>query len=429
MDFDSAPSVMAKILSKHAGVDMMNSRLLRDVYGKLSFVTKASTVVDPDKLEKQIIDALGPYSAGKGEVLVFGGTYSGEFDDLFSEPAIVVSFGTSETLKMLDRRIAGEDWLNKPVRLAPPPLRIVFHSVKGGVGRSTALAVAAADLSSRGYNVLVVDLDLEAPGLGSLLLLPNEIPKYGVVDWYAAAAAGADTASLIPEIIGTSPFTSGRSIVDVVPACGGHPQAYLSKLARAYVPGSAGQEFAGVNFAGKANCLISALSARRPYDAILIDARAGLHETSGALLLGLGAQTLLFGVDTPQTFDDYALLFGGLAQALSPDTSGYDLRTGFKMVHGKAPRDVGERQSFRERSWNLWSEQLYDDDVSPDAEIGSMVFDLTDETAPHFPLEIVGDDSYARFNPRSETYSLSSRAYEPIFGDFLSGLRLMLELK
>src|SRR5258708_3626809 len=40
-----------------------------------------------------------------------------------------------------------------------------FYSFKGGVGRTTALANIAEILYSRGIKVLMVDFDLEAPGL------------------------------------------------------------------------------------------------------------------------------------------------------------------------------------------------------------------------------------------------------------------------
>ena len=40
-----------------------------------------------------------------------------------------------------------------------------FYSFKGGVGRSMALANVADILARRGLRVLVIDFDLEAPGL------------------------------------------------------------------------------------------------------------------------------------------------------------------------------------------------------------------------------------------------------------------------
>jgi AAA domain len=45
-------------------------------------------------------------------------------------------------------------------------LRVTFYSYKGGVGRTLAMLNIAALLADQGRRVLVVDLDLEAPGLG-----------------------------------------------------------------------------------------------------------------------------------------------------------------------------------------------------------------------------------------------------------------------
>jgi len=55
---------------------------------------------------------------------------------------------------------------NPPIGGSSPGGRIVtFYSYKGGTGRSMALANAAWILASQGMKVLVVDWDLEAPGL------------------------------------------------------------------------------------------------------------------------------------------------------------------------------------------------------------------------------------------------------------------------
>ena len=261
------------------------------------------------------------------------------------------------------------------------------------------------------------------------MLRPEDIPKFGIVDWFAAAAAGADVELLISDITGPSSFTSARAVVDVVPAAGRVAGAYLSKLARAYTPGSAGKNYAGFAFPRKVDFLLRQLTSRQRYDIVLIDARAGLHETSGGLILGLGAKALLFGVDASQTFDDFRLLFSAFNQAFDPALHGADLRSAFKMVHAKAPRDEKDRRRFRERSWEIWSETLYDD-VDPAMELSGdlFVFDIGDEDAPHFPLEIIGDDLYARFDPRMENYSLSAVAYEPVFGTFLVGTRALVGL-
>lgn len=48
------------------------------------------------------------------------------------------------------------------------PLITTFYSIKGGVGRTTALAYTARILAELGYTVVIVDFDLEAPGLAAI---------------------------------------------------------------------------------------------------------------------------------------------------------------------------------------------------------------------------------------------------------------------
>ena len=58
-----------------------------------------------------------------------------------------------------------------------------FYSYKGGVGRSMALANVAASLAKRGRRVMMIDFDLEAPGLDSFeeFGIPRE--KVGMVEY------------------------------------------------------------------------------------------------------------------------------------------------------------------------------------------------------------------------------------------------------
>ena len=61
---------------------------------------------------------------------------------------------------------------------------VVFYSYRGGVGRTTALVNVAVDLAVRGRKVLLVDFDLEAPGLPSFALLrPKGDTHPGLVEF------------------------------------------------------------------------------------------------------------------------------------------------------------------------------------------------------------------------------------------------------
>lgn len=70
----------------------------------------------------------------------------------------------------------------------PEPTRtlVTFYSYKGGVGRSLALANVAWRLADRhGLRVLVVDWDLEAPGLHHYFKIQTEDlrSRPGVIDF------------------------------------------------------------------------------------------------------------------------------------------------------------------------------------------------------------------------------------------------------
>ncbi len=58
-----------------------------------------------------------------------------------------------------------------------------FYSFKGGVGRTMALVNAAVWLAKKGNTVLLVDFDLEAPGLDTFPLLTSKADSLGLVDF------------------------------------------------------------------------------------------------------------------------------------------------------------------------------------------------------------------------------------------------------
>jgi hypothetical protein len=60
---------------------------------------------------------------------------------------------------------------------------VTFYSFKGGVGRTMALVNTAVELTLRGKKVLVVDFDLEAPGIQTYEPFAGGVSNLGVVDY------------------------------------------------------------------------------------------------------------------------------------------------------------------------------------------------------------------------------------------------------
>ncbi len=81
----------------------------------------------------------------------------------------------------------------KPNKNKKRAKRVAFYSYKGGVGRTTALAIVARLLAKEGFKVAVIDLDLEAPGLNSLLLTSFKTSQFGVVDYLYHAPWSRDS--------------------------------------------------------------------------------------------------------------------------------------------------------------------------------------------------------------------------------------------
>ncbi|MFJ6391283.1 KGGVGR-motif variant AAA ATPase [Streptomyces sp. NPDC091972] len=72
------------------------------------------------------------------------------------------------------------------------PAIVTFYSLRGGVGRTTALAAAARILSERGRRLLCVDMDLEAPGLATVLGCPEPREDQGVLPLLLALERGEE---------------------------------------------------------------------------------------------------------------------------------------------------------------------------------------------------------------------------------------------
>lgn len=65
----------------------------------------------------------------------------------------------------------------------PSIKRVVFYSYKGGVGRTTALIQTAFQLARQGKRVVLVDMDVEAPGLQALLPPTDKLVDEGLIDY------------------------------------------------------------------------------------------------------------------------------------------------------------------------------------------------------------------------------------------------------
>ena len=438
--FDNALSTYARLVSARFGERALDDhRFVRDVDGRLTFLLLAPT--DSEKvrsLDTESRHALGSYAADPA-VAFAGDLLDPSLADGFAvqEQVNVAAAGADpewRRVAVVDRRIVGQDWAagwRGPLPGVPPVL--AFHSIKGGVGRSSALAVLAAHQAERGRNVLVVDLDLEAPGIGALLLAREDLPQLGVLDWLVETSLRPDTeGELIQRCVGQSQLTRGRGAVDVLPALGRSageaPWTVVPKLGRGFIdhPGLGHSHLERVRRLVALTCN----EGTRQYDVVLVDVRAGLAESTAAALLGLGATVLCCGVDGPATQDGYRFLFSyfaGLDDAPGQhNPADRDWRDRFRMVHAKARVGADARRAFRERMYEVFVEAVYDADDAGDAgsdrsgAAAAFSFDYDDEDAPHWAWPIAFDLALAELDPRTHPDQLTLEFVDRAFGSFLT---------
>lgn len=418
--FDDSVPEFAVALAAELGVQaLQQGRIVRDAFGRLTFVSKNELSLEQiERVSKSLAERMGPYV--DPERVVLPPDYPGMANILESEGMRVVAFVNALEevyVTVLDRRIVGSDWLEVPSEKGLVTPTLVFASMKGGVGRSTAICVLAQHLSYLGKNVLVVDLDLEAPGLGSMLLDQERRPLYGLVDLLVEEGVGGLDQELLEECVGVSGLVEGQGLIEVVPATGLRcitwPENVLAKLSRAMIeaPHPGGPT---ISVRERVRSILEKISRRRPYDAILVDSRAGLAEISATSLLGLGGDILLFGIDQPQTFEDFSYLLAHLAAL--PLSGSSDWRSRMKVIHAKAKPSSEARSKFQDQMYEVFADHFYEDDSSDDA----FVFSVEDQVAPHFSVPIYLDSTFAEFNPVGDPKLLETSVYRSTFGEFLS---------
>ncbi|MBI1929729.1 AAA family ATPase [Candidatus Poribacteria bacterium] len=228
---------------------------------------------------------------------------------------------------------------------------ITFYSYKGGVGRTMALANVAVLLTQWGYKVLIVDWDLEAPGL------ENFFKKYLDLETVA----------------------QHKGVTDLLDYISGKPVNWQDLLVRIMLPDSpealhfltAGQRdedyFSRVRnlnlkafYKQEGGFLIEQLRNewKGAYDYVLVDSRTGITDIGGVCTIQLPDILVLLFTANDQSLNgviDVARKANRARQKLP-----FDLRIGFQprlndVNFWRLPKYPISLISALVRSWRYWS--------------------------------------------------------------------------
>jgi MinD-like ATPase involved in chromosome partitioning or flagellar assembly len=296
--------------------------------------------------------------------------------------------------KKIERRLSKQEWINTDSTSAKPPWElesgkpaiVTFYSFKGGVGRTTALVSVAWQFATVGKRVCIVDLDLEAPGLGTLLGAESQ---RGVLDFLIdVIATGKADLSDCHAPAATMEDEAGN--VDVIPA-GQINLLYMEKLSRLDFVGTQTFDNHQSPVQKALTLLLKKIKGELRPDFILLDSRAGLHDIAGLSLHGLAHVDVIIGRAAEQSYEGMNLTLHALGRRKDVE----QLMT--VMVHAFAPHDeespegMAERKMFRDRLYSMFSEHIYsqtDEDV-PQVE---------DTLAAHTPIVLSSNQYLERFS-------------------------------
>lgn len=387
--------------------------LIHDLYGKFKLV------IWPEKEQENILidaikDKLSEFSPLVETDLIWISNKLSKFDNKIydsvweeGEPHI-----DEPRLRISERYRTHGGWI-EPL-LEPPwkkpmcpnseePPVLIFYSFKGGVGRTTALAAFAVLRARAGERVAVIDADLDAPGIGTILAADEEgtTSRWGVVDYILEKELQEIDFKDYYHACRRENITGTGEIL-IIPA-GRIDKDYPWKLARLDMEPYADKTRKHIFYR-----LLEDVKKHLKPNWILIDVRAGLAVPAGILVGGFAHLNVIFGTSSEQSWLGLRLIIERLgARRLLSNQSQDDLI----LVHAMVPRDIELqkkiKEEFTERAKDEFTDLYYS--ASPDDRNWALE-DIEGSEAPHNPIAVNYDDRLSTFRKIDQIIDLITQS-------------------
>lgn len=257
---------------------------------------------------------------------------------------------------------------------------VCFYSYKGGVGRTTTMVMSAIEMAKRGKKIVMIDFDLEAPGVASIF--PNEgMSNYGLLDYLIESSVYGEKLQIDEYLYPVSDYcqvSQAGGEISVIPAygkvVGENAELYRKCLMRFNLDMPAYMESCT-----PIDGLLRKIDAFIRPDYIFIDTRSGLHQIGGITLARYSDMAVLFFYGSQQNIEGMKMVFPILKSNGTP----------FVLVNSRVPANEEvaaiEKRMYLEGAYNALS--LCDEQYSEEN-----VF-MEDESGEHYPKEIAYNDA------------------------------------
>lgn len=385
---DGAIDVMTRTASTEPGISA--AVIVDDLFGRISITLWLSSPHDSDRIAStiasQLIESCAQYWTGN--IAVSDVSTPAVDNDILRQTAWNEGFPVddSEKIRLNDRYRHHTGWFlgSHDEQLWPlddgPPV-VSFHGFKGGVGRTTLLASYAIACARRGERVAIIDVDLDAPGVGSLLATDTKgtTARWGTVDFLLEAALQMPLDDYFHVCAREEITGSGR--LEVFPT-GLLNDTYLAKLARV-----------DLNVRDHINThplskLLQKIRVERSPDVVLLDGRAGLSPAAGLLLSGIAHLHILVATSNGGSLSGLERVVRHLGyEQARRDLPQRECVVIQAHVPDSSEASKNAREYFASRVEEIFRNGYYSRQPTDDDHTWSLD-DLGSEIAPHVPIPI-----------------------------------------
>ena len=290
--------------------------IVQNVYGKI--------IVYADTLQKELVAHLERELTDKIDVWLNACELLKE--NIFAETEIEIWKQEGAPVRnrvwVFEKYITNVYWDAKKRKKAKCPLSgklVSFYSFKGGVGRTTTMMMSAIGAARRGKKVVVLDFDLEAPGVSSFF--PEDaLSQYGILDFLVESNVYQEEINIDEYLYPVGEYCHVNQYggeIYILPAVGTAAQndieSYRKNLMRFDMDVPAYEEEKT-----PIDMLLSKIDSFLKPDYIFIDTRSGIHQIGGITLTRYSDLALLFFYGSKQNIDGMGMTLPILKSSSTP---------------------------------------------------------------------------------------------------------------
>ncbi len=252
---------------------------------------------------------------------------------------------------------------------------VSFYSFKGGVGRTTTMMMAAIGAARRGKKIVVLDFDLEAPGVSSFFS-EDIMSKYGILDFLVENNVYAEEINIDEYMYPVGEYCRVNQYggeIHILPAVGTAVrediESYRKNLMRFDMDMPAYEEEKT-----PIDMLLEKIDSFLKPDYIFIDTRSGIHQIGGITLTRYSDLALMFFYGSMQNIEGMRMTLPILKSSNTP----------FLLINSKVPVN----ESLAQIEKKMYVEGAYDALSICDEDYRNKEILLEDESAEHYPIHI-----------------------------------------